>query len=346
MTAIPVAVVGCGAIATLRHVPNVVASDRYSLVAVVDHIEDRATELADKYGVDHAYTSASDLLSSTVPAVEAALVCTPPHTHHEVLEPLAGADLHLLVEKPIASTPWNARRAVEAAADTDGCTMVGYQRQFDPAVEHLRTRLADCGPPIHVSARNVDPDIPAVLDDQDEPGVSFVEPDEPPDPVVDRLVDALDVDDRSHAVGFYFKTQQIAHEVNLLTDLFGAVGEVAFATTFEETFLRAELVHESGVTSDLLAGVTDRTWFDHTLAVEGDAERVSLDFETPWIRDSTTEYRVRSRTGQTRCSYRGSYLRELEHFATCIETGAVPRTFPTDALADVEVIADLYRAVG
>ena len=74
----------------------------------------------------------------------------PPSMHAEVALEALAAGLHVLVEKPIATTLPDALRMRGAAMEADRKLMVGHVERFNPAVAKLRELVAD-GPPRHAS---------------------------------------------------------------------------------------------------------------------------------------------------------------------------------------------------
>ena len=70
------------------------------------------------------------------PAVDALLICTPNHTHCEVLQIAAGSGKPILLEKPMATTVEDARTVYEIAADYPTFIQVGLQYRYKaPYVE-------------------------------------------------------------------------------------------------------------------------------------------------------------------------------------------------------------------
>ncbi len=70
--------------------------------------------------------------------VDAVIVASPNHTHRTVLEPLFDAGLHILCEKPLATTMDDARWIVERAAGSPGIFWTAMEyRYMPPAVEFV-----------------------------------------------------------------------------------------------------------------------------------------------------------------------------------------------------------------
>src|SRR6476469_294551 len=66
--------------------------------------------------------------------VDAVIVASPNHTHRRVLEPLLDAGLHILCEKPLATTIDDARWIVERAAQSPGVFWTAMEYRFMPPV--------------------------------------------------------------------------------------------------------------------------------------------------------------------------------------------------------------------
>jgi predicted dehydrogenase len=107
-------------------------------VAVVDSVQQRASEAADEFGAaaltDHrALIGQADAVSVAVPAT----------LHAAVAGDLAKAGIHVLVEKPIAADSASARRLVDRAAEAGVVLQVGHVERFSPAVRELKRRVTE-----------------------------------------------------------------------------------------------------------------------------------------------------------------------------------------------------------
>ncbi|RMD83188.1 MAG: gfo/Idh/MocA family oxidoreductase [Candidatus Dadabacteria bacterium] len=134
-----VGIVGCGTIAN-THVPYIRQAGGH-LVAVADASVVQANDLADRYGIQRAYCSVSDLVEAEHPDV--IHVLTPPHTHAEVAIPALERGIHVLVEKPMAVDPAEARAMRNAAVRGGALLCVDHNRLFDPVVLRARQMVED-----------------------------------------------------------------------------------------------------------------------------------------------------------------------------------------------------------
>ena len=75
-------------------------------------------------------------------SIDAACVCVPTSAHYEVASQLLQAGIHVLIEKPIASTLAEADSLVSLAREHNRVLQVGHLERFNPAVQavlpHLR----------------------------------------------------------------------------------------------------------------------------------------------------------------------------------------------------------------
>ncbi|REE92844.1 putative dehydrogenase [Paenibacillus taihuensis] len=129
MSKVRVAVVGCGAIAIRRHIPEYAVNPNVQFVAFVDPVIERAQELAEKYDAE-AFASYEEMLSKIKP--DAVSVCTPNYLHAPVTIAAANAGAHVLVEKPMASTDEEAAAMIEAASKNGVYLMVGHNQRLMP----------------------------------------------------------------------------------------------------------------------------------------------------------------------------------------------------------------------
>ena len=134
-------VVGCGRIAPL-HLAAIAENPRARLVAACDIVPGRAQAAAERFGAGRHWASYEELFASgTIDAVSLPL---PHHLHADAIVAAAEAGLHVFCEKPIATTPQDADRAI-AVCEQAGVTLgVCYQNRTNGASQALR-RAVDAG---------------------------------------------------------------------------------------------------------------------------------------------------------------------------------------------------------
>ena len=128
---IKVGVFGVGALG--QHHARIYAQlPETELVGLYDVDVTRAAQLAQQHGC-RAFGSVAELAA----AVEAASVVVPTHLHHAIALDLMDRGLHLLVEKPIASTTAEAEAMVGKARENGVILQVGHVERFNPVLAFL-----------------------------------------------------------------------------------------------------------------------------------------------------------------------------------------------------------------
>ncbi|MEC9005920.1 MAG: Gfo/Idh/MocA family oxidoreductase [Nitrospirota bacterium] len=97
------------------------------LVGVVDSDQDRAAEISQRFGVSHD-AHWRKLLGQ----VEAVSVAVPTSKHREVVGACLSAGVHVLVEKPLASSLEEGRDMVQLANHKGVILQVGHVERFNP----------------------------------------------------------------------------------------------------------------------------------------------------------------------------------------------------------------------
>jgi len=145
---IKVGVIGVGSLG--QHHARVYAEmEEAELVGVYDANKRRANKHARKHGV-RAYDTIEELAQD----IDAASIVVPTDIHREVAGKLLEQGLHLLVEKPIASTTEEANELVQLAKAADAVLQVGHIERFNPVLASLED--SDL-PPRFIEAHRLSP---------------------------------------------------------------------------------------------------------------------------------------------------------------------------------------------
>ena len=123
-------VIGCGAIAQRRHIPECIANPESKLVALADPMKERVEELAEKFGAK-GYTDYKEMLKD--PNIDAIVVAGPNSLHAQQSIDALNAGKHVLCEKPMATTREDARAMLEAAKKNKKYLMIGLNQRLMPA---------------------------------------------------------------------------------------------------------------------------------------------------------------------------------------------------------------------
>lgn len=123
-----VGVVGVGSLGfhharILRDLPGV------RMAGIYDISRERSAAVADQLDVE-----AAAHLEELLEATDAAVIAVPTAAHEEVARAALGRGIHVLIEKPIASTLEAADRILEEAVKADCVVQIGHVERFNPAI--------------------------------------------------------------------------------------------------------------------------------------------------------------------------------------------------------------------
>ncbi|MGW3286418.1 Gfo/Idh/MocA family protein [Streptomyces sp. NPDC001002] len=122
-----IGLLGTGPWAGMAHAPALQEHTDLDFVGVWGRRPDAAKELADRYG-----TRAYDDVDALFADVEAVAVALPPAVQAELAARAARAGLHLLLDKPLATTVDQGRTVVEAVKESGVASVVFFTSRFVP----------------------------------------------------------------------------------------------------------------------------------------------------------------------------------------------------------------------
>jgi predicted dehydrogenase/nucleoside-diphosphate-sugar epimerase len=132
-------IVGCGRVAAECHIPAALSASNAELVAVADSTEDRLADILSTFSLSClATTSYIDLIGN----VDAVLLLLPNHLHYSVGSEFLAEGVHVLCEKPLATTTRDGRLLCELAEAKGLVLAVGYMKRFESNCD-LMKRLLD-----------------------------------------------------------------------------------------------------------------------------------------------------------------------------------------------------------
>jgi predicted dehydrogenase len=124
------AIIGCGGIATGKHLPSLKKIEQVELVAFCDVYIEQAQKAAEQFGAPDAkiYSDYTVLLKDE--SIDVVHVCTANDTHADITIAALEAGKHVMCEKPMAKTAADARRMVAAARQSGKKLTIGYNNRF------------------------------------------------------------------------------------------------------------------------------------------------------------------------------------------------------------------------
>ncbi len=124
------------------HMVNIVKHPHAVFRAVAGRNRDRTAAIAERFGAEFAFEGYQDLIASG--EIDAVLVLAPDELHEQIALESFTAGLHVLCEKPLATTPDAARRMADAARESGLVNMSYFALRTSPH-HHLIKQLVDSG---------------------------------------------------------------------------------------------------------------------------------------------------------------------------------------------------------
>lgn len=141
-------VVAGGWISQGAFMPGVGQTDNSVMTALVTGDPVKADQLAKQYGLkSYSYEQFPDLLKSG--EVDAVYVATPNFYHREFVVAALEAGIHVLLEKPMATTEADCKAMIEAADKSGAKLMIAYRLHSEPGTVEMiqRVHAGDFGDP-------------------------------------------------------------------------------------------------------------------------------------------------------------------------------------------------------
>jgi hypothetical protein len=132
-----VGVVGAGIMGS-NHARVLAGLPDTNLIGVVDPLPAHRTRVMELANC-RTFADLDELIAE---GVEAVTIAAPTHLHHEIALACIARGIHVLVEKPIASTVEEGRDIVDAARRAGVTLMVGHVERFNPAVAAVKQAIA------------------------------------------------------------------------------------------------------------------------------------------------------------------------------------------------------------
>lgn len=142
-------VVGLGKQALEDHIPGLLGSDAAELVAICDSSGEVLREQQYKLGVP-GYSDAEAMFAAE--PLDLVVVCVPHSEGRRVVELAALHGIHVLKEKPFATTVVEAKELADRCLKSDIHLMVTLQRRFNPIYTSFPQLADQIGTPMMVNA--------------------------------------------------------------------------------------------------------------------------------------------------------------------------------------------------
>lgn len=324
-------IIGCGRIHR-NHAQAARLAEGVTLVGVADVDQATVDAAATEWGVP-GYTDYRAMLAAGLDVVS---ICLPHHLHAPISRAAAEAGVHVLIEKPLATSLEECDEIISACEEHGVQLGVVYQHRFNENVRHLRRLLEDgrLGRPILGTALfqyHKSPDDTAYFAgsgwrgtwERDGGGVL-----------------------NSHAV----------HAIDLVTWMLGdvvetkgAIATLTHSTEVEDTGV-AVLRFASGALATVAASMSVGVKFDQRITISGtkaiavltDSRRLSVEYLDGSREEHVFEPNFDAPNFKTNLAYGRGHIAQLEDFAAAVREGRRPLCDGQDARALLDVIKRIY----
>jgi len=324
------AIMGLGRLSLEEILPAFAECKRSRAVALVSGSPDKARTVAAQYGIPpgsvYGYDEVARLADN--PDVRAVYVVTPNGRHRDDVLAVAAAGKHVLLEKPMANTPDEAREMVAACAKAEVKLMIAYRCQYEPfnreAIRLIRS--GELGRPRVLEAVNTQVQGPAGQW---------------------RLRAPLAGGGALPDIGLYclngVRAMLGEEPVEVFARIVNPEGDARYAD-IEETAVFM-LRFPSGAIANCATSYGAHESKDLRIRLE----RGWIDLENAFAYRGQ-RMRVARRKGENeaveelRIGAKNQFALEIDHFAGCVLTGATPRTPGEEGLQDQVLMEALYRS--
>jgi len=348
MSKVRVGVVGCGAIAQVQHVPNLLELNEVFEVSIVcDVAPGQAEYLARRFNLDRGVSDIDELLAADVDAV---LLCHgDPKTEYAVKAFDAGK--HVLIEKPVCFSlqELDIMLAAQDRAGTIG--QAAYMKAYDPAYEMGRREIESMEFSF-VQANHLHPSNYLHLDHFDVQYVARAPADlvETNRRAVRRCFEESCPDLGDAAEPAWHMAHGMIHDVYNIRSLVGVPSAVKSAELWKgDRAITVVFEYPNGARCVLSRVDLEELWdFRQTVEVFGDDKRVLLGCPTGFSRRVLSTLVVQgidadgtSYRKEPAIPWESAFVAELRHFHDCIVNGTPCRTPLEDVRHDVQLITDV-----
>ncbi len=156
-----IGVLGAGHLGKI-HIKCIKTIDNYKLLGFYDPDEENARKVEKEHGIKRF-----ESLDELIDAVDVVDIVTPTVSHFDCAARALKKFKHVFIEKPIVTTPAEARELIEIAEEASVKVQVGHVERFNPAFLHAREHINN---PMFIETHRLamfnprGTDVPVILD--------------------------------------------------------------------------------------------------------------------------------------------------------------------------------------
>jgi len=161
MSKIKIGLLGAGHLGKI-HLKCILQVEDFQLIGFYDPNEENSKKVEEEYGIKR-FTSIEQLIDAS----DAIDIVTPTINHYECADSALKASKHVFIEKPVVSTPDEAKKLMETAKEANTKVQVGHVERFNPAFVAVKDQIDS---PMFIETHRLaqfnprGTDVPVVLD--------------------------------------------------------------------------------------------------------------------------------------------------------------------------------------
>ena len=141
MDKVNIGLIGAGWWATLSHIPALIANPHVGVVAINRPDRDGLDKVASTFSLTHAYTDAAEMIAKE--NLAGVIVASPHVLHAEHARLALNNGLHVMIEKPMATTAADARGLVDLARAKGRQIIMPYGWNYRPILDIAHQWVAE-----------------------------------------------------------------------------------------------------------------------------------------------------------------------------------------------------------
>lgn len=131
------AIIGCGTIAKISHMPSLNSIKNVEMVAAIDSSIKKAKALSRQFHIERYYLDYGEIIDRN--DIDFVCITTPPQFHSDIAIDMIKSGKHVLIEKPMALTIEDAKGLIDISKKNDKIVGVVHNRRF-----YSKVREAHC----------------------------------------------------------------------------------------------------------------------------------------------------------------------------------------------------------
>jgi predicted dehydrogenase len=370
-----VGIIGAGEVAQVIHLPTLtLLSHLYQVVSICDISLPVAQHCASKFHIPTATSDPQQIINDA--AVDVVFILTSDEFHAEYTMAALAAGKNVMVEKPLTLSLPAAQRIIDAEKQSTGKVFVGYMRRYAPSFTGAFMREVASIPKIlYVRVKDMSGPNAFFVN---QSGTFQVRPD-PKDIAAsagqerDRLLaelyreafpgapDGVVTNEMKKYCRFLGSLG--SHDLSLMREALGGVVSSVEGVSVNDPFYSAIFTFPSttgaaagggekfSVTYE--SGIDTIPDFDAHLAIYGSNKRVSIQYDSPYVKGLPIKVRVEEvneygekQVKEILSSYEDAYTAELTEMFECFVNGREIKTSAEDAMNDLRLYDAMYRKAG